>query len=95
MAIEIGKWLINDKEDSLNYGRHYCSICGDYASAYDERNPIFEDNIAEICPNCGAYLPTAELRRRVEVTVKEYSDRQLDLEKFKSTFVINTKLYGE
>ena len=92
MTIETGKWFINDREDSLNYGRHYCSICRNYASSFDERNPKFEDNISEVCPHCGAHLPTAELYKHVEVPVKEYFDRQLDLGKFKAVFAIN--LYG-
>ena len=68
---ETDKWFINDREDSLNYGRHYCSVYREYASCFDERNPKFEDNISETCPNCGANLPTAELYRNKEVPVKK------------------------
>lgn len=88
---ETGKWFINDREDSLNYGRHYCSVCRDYASCFDERNPKFEDNISETCPNCGASLPTAELYRNKEVPVKNYADLQTLTEKFKIQLVLNTK----
>ena len=93
MAIETGKWLINSKEDSLNYGRHYCSICRDYASSFDERNPKFEDNISEVCPHCGANLPIAELYRGKEVSTKNYFDNTYDIQKFKIAFEANMVKY--
>lgn len=73
--VETGKWLINDKEDSLNYNRHYCSVCGSYASGYTENNPKFEDSIEEKCKWCGANLITTELYRGKEIPTKEYMHR--------------------
>ena len=55
----IGKWFLNKRIDSLNFGRHYCSVCGQYPVSYDTCHTTVDITPA-FCPHCGVRTVSSE-----------------------------------
>lgn len=47
-------WYLNNRVESENYGRHYCSCCGQYAKEFGYQGEF----LTEYCYYCGARMDT-------------------------------------
>lgn len=57
----IGKWYLNKNMNSLNFERHYCSVCGQYPISYDKCHTLVDFTPA-FCPHCGVRNTSYETR---------------------------------